>query len=122
MIIALGHSGVYFTGSLIWFMGSWKHMAFGLLPHNTHGAYINGSVKHTLLCLSALIKPCRWNAKPFSVEPEYFPEVEWEITATEANQIMCNTLYQQREMEANFWGKNLIYPYVSCWNQWEDTN
>lgn len=74
------------------------------------------------MCLSALIKPCRWNAKPFSVESEYFPDVGREITAAEANQLLCNTLYQQVEIETNFWGKNLIYPYVSCWNQWEDTN
>lgn len=98
-------------------MDSWKHMAFGLMPHNTHGAYINGSVKHTLLCLGALIKPCRWNAKPFSVVLEYFAEVEREITVTKANQLMCNALYRQVEMETNFLGKKIIYPYASCWNQ-----
>lgn len=122
IIIALGCSGVYFTGSLIWFMGSWKHTAFGLMPHNTHGACINGSVKHTLLRLTALIKPYRWNAKRFSVELEYFAKVERKISVIEANQLMCNKLHRQGEIETNFFWKKLIYPYVSCWNQWDDTN
>lgn len=74
-------------------MASWKHMAFGLMPHNTHGACINGSVKHTILCLTALIKPYRWNAKPFSVELEYLAEVERKISVTETNHVMCNKVY-----------------------------
>lgn len=83
-------------------------MAFGLMPHNTHGGSINGSVRNTLLPLTALIKPYRRNTNPFAVKLEYFAEVERKISVTEENQLMCNKLYQQVEMEASFFWKKLI--------------